>query len=116
MTGRARVEWWFSAPGAIRWLLIVGVYTEARVARLVLSRWPRPVFDDPKQFAPAPLDWAVNVRERSFSCHSVADRFGRMELAQGSCRLAILSAYWRIAAGLLASFILSVYDSGRVWG
>src|SRR5580700_7889096 len=33
MTGRARIEWWFSALCAIPWLLIVGVYTEARVAR-----------------------------------------------------------------------------------
>jgi hypothetical protein len=47
MTGRARIEWWFSALCAIPWLLLVGVYAEACVARLVLSRWPRPMFDDP---------------------------------------------------------------------
>jgi hypothetical protein len=41
-----RVERWLSALSAIPWLLITAVYTEACVVRLVLSRWPRPMFDD----------------------------------------------------------------------
>jgi hypothetical protein len=117
MTARARISWWFSALCAIPWLLIVGVYTEAFVARLVLSRWPRPMFDDPKQFAPAPLDWAINVLELSFVV-SIPLLIG---LAVWNWRK--VRSDWRysaligvFAAGLLAIFILSTaYDPGRVW-
>jgi hypothetical protein len=54
-TDTERVGRWFSALCAIPWLVTVSAYAEACVARLVLSRWPRPMSDDPKQLATAPL-------------------------------------------------------------
>ena len=55
MADRARVERWFSAPFAVPRLLVVGAYLETCAARLVLSRWTRPSYDDPKQLATAPF-------------------------------------------------------------
>ena len=43
-----RIERWVSTVCAIPWLAISVIYTEALAARLVLSRWPRPMLDDPK--------------------------------------------------------------------
>jgi hypothetical protein len=97
--------------------LIAAVYTEAFVARLALSRWPRPLFDDPKQFAPAPLDWAVNVLELSFVVAvplliGLAGRNWRKVLTDW--RYSVLIGVF--GAGLLAIFILSIaYDQGHVW-
>jgi hypothetical protein len=117
MTIRARIEWWFSALCAIPWLLIVGVYTEACAARLVLSRWPRPMLDEPKGFASTPLDWMVSVLEVSV-------------LIAVPLMIAFAAWNWRkvltdrrysvgvcvFVAGVLAIVILSaVYDPGRVW-
>ena len=74
------------------------------------------MFDDPKQFAPAPLDWAVNVIELLF--------FAAIPLLIGWAvwnwrkiltdrRYSVLIGVF--AVGLLAIFILSAYDPGRVW-
>jgi hypothetical protein len=116
MNGRERMRWWFLALCATPWLLIVGVYLEACVARLMLSRWPRPMVDDPKQFVPAPLDWAVNVLELSFVVAipllvGLAVRNWRKVLTDWRYSV-IIGAF---GAGLLAIFILSAYDPGRVW-
>jgi hypothetical protein len=54
MTNRNRVEWWLSALCCVPWLLLVGPYVEICFARLVLSRWPRPMLDDPKELPTAP--------------------------------------------------------------
>jgi predicted membrane channel-forming protein YqfA (hemolysin III family) len=75
------------------------------------------MFDDPKQFAPVPLDWAVNVLELSFVV-AIPLLIG---LAVWNWRKVLTD--WRysvligvFAAGLLAVLILSTaYDPGRVW-
>jgi hypothetical protein len=74
------------------------------------------MFDDPKQFVPAPLGWAVNVLELSFVV-AIPLLIG---LAVWNWRKVLTD--WRysvligvFAAGLLAISILSAYDPGRVW-
>ncbi|PYT96246.1 MAG: hypothetical protein DMG36_00795 [Acidobacteria bacterium] len=75
------------------------------------------MFDDPKQFAPAPLVWTVNVLELSFVVAipvltGLALRNWRKVLTDW--RYSVLIGVF--AAGLLAIFILSTaYDPGRVW-
>jgi len=59
--GNKLIERWFSALCAIPWLVIIGAYMEACAARLVSSRWPRPMFDDPKQLVTAPLHLVFQV-------------------------------------------------------
>lgn len=74
------------------------------------------MYDDPMQFAPAPLVWAVDVLELSF-LGSIPLLFG---LAVWNWRKGVSD--WRysvllgvFAAGLLAIFILSIVDPGLVW-
>jgi hypothetical protein len=117
MTGEARIEWWFSPLCAVSWLVIFGAYLEVIIARLSVSRWPRPMLDDPKQLATAPLHsvnqillfslvvtvpllivWAA-WNWRKFS-------FGNWRYRAG------MSAF---TVGLVVVWALMQYDPGRVW-
>src|SRR5215467_12123288 len=61
MTDRERVEWWLSALCVTPWLVVTGPYVEACVVRLALSRWPRPMLDDPKNLPTAPLHFVFQL-------------------------------------------------------
>ena len=109
-------ERWFSALCAIPWLVIIGVYMEACFARLVLSRWPRPMFDDPKQLATAPLHLVFQVLLLSL-CVAIALLF---VFSVWNWRKIVSD--WRYSvrigvftAGLLATCLLAHYDPGHVW-
>jgi undecaprenyl pyrophosphate phosphatase UppP len=74
------------------------------------------MYDDPMQFAPAPLVWVVDALELSF-LGSIPLLFG---LTVWNWRKGVTD--WRysvllgvFAAGLLAIFILSIVDPGLVW-
>ncbi len=116
MADRERVERWFSALCAIPWLMVVAPYMEACVARLVLSRWPRPMSDDPKQLATAPLHLVFQVLLISL----VVAIPLLIAFAVWNWRKILRD--WRYAAhigvfavGLLAIWLLVGYDPGHVW-
>ena len=52
---KQRIEWWFKALCALPWLVVLGPYIEACVVHPVLSKWPRPMLDDPKNLPTALL-------------------------------------------------------------
>jgi hypothetical protein len=108
--------WWFSALSAVPWLVIVGAYLEACVARMVLSRWPRPMFDDPKQLATAPLHSAIQILLVSLFVTIPLVIFWAVwnwrKIFSDWRYRACIGAF---AAGLLAFWALAHYDPGRVW-
>jgi hypothetical protein len=98
-------------------LVIVGGYLEACVARLILSRWPRPMLDDVKQLATAPL--------HSVNQMLLVSLFGTIPLpivwAAWNWRK-IIFGDWRypagmrmFAVGLVFVWAFMKYDPGRVW-
>jgi hypothetical protein len=114
--GEKRVERWLSALSLIPWLLIIGAYMEACVVRLSLSRWPRPMFDDPKQLATAPLHLVFQVLSLSLRVaiplllvFGVWNGSKILNDWRNSLRIGIF------AIGLLAIWLLAHYDPGRVW-
>src|SRR5262245_731564 len=116
MTQRARVEWWFSAACAIPWLAALGPYLEACAFRLSLSRWPRPMLDDPGHVLASPL---LLVLDALFLLSFLAIPLP-MFLALWNYRKIL--ADWRysiriavMAVGLIAICCLNHYDPGRVW-
>ena len=116
MADRERITRWFSVLCAIPWLVTSGAYLELCVARLVLARWPRPMLDDPKQLATAPLHCVLVVLLLSLG---------------GTIPLLVVLAVWNrrkvlsdwryslrigvFAVGLLTFWILTHYDAGHVW-
>jgi hypothetical protein len=116
MTDRKRFEWWFSALCAFPWLVTGGVYLEASVVRLVLSRWPRPMFDDPKQLSTAPMHLVLQLLLMSLGIVIP------LVIILAAWNWRKLFSDWRytvcigmFAAGLLAMWILSSYDPGHIW-
>lgn len=61
MKNTERIKPWFSALCLVPWLAIGGVYAEACIVRVLLSRRPRPRLDDPKQLATAPHHLAFQL-------------------------------------------------------
>src|SRR5690242_2789626 len=116
MTNGERVKWWFPALCAIPWLVVVGPYIEACVVRLVLSRWPRPMLDDPKHLTTAPLHLVFQlIFLLSFLVIPLP-----MFLALWNCRKTCSDRRYSVgigvlAVGLLAIWLVNHYDPGRVW-
>ena len=111
-----RVAWWFSALCAIPWLLIVAGYMEACVVRLVLSRWPRPCLDDPKQLSTAPFHLVVQIIFLSLGCAIpllVAFAAWNWRKVLGDWRYSIRSGAFVV--GLFAIWVLVHYDPGQIW-
>jgi hypothetical protein len=113
---RAWVGRWFSALCAIPWLVTLSAYAEACAARLVLSRWPRPMSDDPKQLATAPLHLVFQVLFLSliFAIPLMITwvmRNWRKVIRDWrySVRLGLF------VVGVLAFWTLTHYDPGHVW-
>ena len=48
MADNERISRWLVAASVMPWLAAVVPYIEAIAARAALSRWPRPMLDDPK--------------------------------------------------------------------
>lgn len=114
--GTKRMSWWFSALCAIPWVLIFATYIEARVARLVLSRWPRPSLDDPAQLGTAPFHLVVEVMFFSLSCAIPL----LVALTAWNWRKVLRD--WRYSVwiggfvvGLLALWVLVQYDPWHIW-
>ncbi|HEX7960846.1 MAG TPA: hypothetical protein VF493_13065 [Terriglobales bacterium] len=111
-----RVVRWLTALCAIPWLLIIVGYIEACVVRLVLSKWPRPCTDDPKQLSTAPVHLSFQIL---------------FLFLYGAIPLLIAFALWnwrevlsdsrysrRLGAfvvGLFAIWVLVQYDPGHIW-
>jgi len=116
MAERARVERWFSALCAVPWLLVVGAYLEAYAARLVLSRWPRPSYDDPKQLATAPFHLILQLLLLSLGVAIPIVVF----LAAWNWRKVCSDWRYRVhvavfLVGVATFWVLANYDPGRVW-
>jgi hypothetical protein len=116
MADRERVEWWFSALCAMPWLLAAGPYVEACIVRLVLSRWPRPSFDDPGQLATEPLHLVI------WLLLAVLWPAAMLPVVLAALKWREILSNWRYtvwigvsAVGLLAFLLLPYYDPGRVW-
>jgi hypothetical protein len=97
-------------------MMIGGVYLEFCWERLVLSRWPRPMLDDPKDLVTELLGLVVWVLLLS------------LLLAVPSLIVLVIRNWRKIinerqylvrigvfAAGLLAFWLLVHFDPGRVW-
>jgi len=117
MAEKAQVDRWFSALCAVPWLVVASPYLAASAFWLALSRWPRPMLDDPKQFATVPFHLAFVVFQFLFLSSFLAIPLP-MGLALWNHRK-ILSD-WRsslrfgvFAFGLLAIWLVAHYD--RVW-
>jgi hypothetical protein len=110
------VDRWFSALCAIPWLVTISAYAEACVVRLVLSRWPRPMSDDPKQLSTAPLHLVFQLL---FLSLIVAIPL-MIAWVMRSWRKVIRDWRYRVGfglfvAGVLAFWTLTHYDPGHVW-
>ena len=55
MADQGRIPKWFVAACLLPWVVLIDPYVEALVVRVVLSRWPRPILDDPKGLPTWPL-------------------------------------------------------------
>jgi hypothetical protein len=115
-TDTRTVDRWFSALCAIPWLVTVSAYAEACVARLVLSRWPRPMSDDPKQLATAPLHLVFQLLFLSLIVViplmiAWVMRNWRKVIRDWRYRL----RFGLFAVGVLAFWTLTHYDPGHVW-
>jgi hypothetical protein len=113
---RERIRLWFSMLCAIPWVVIAGGYLEVCIARLVLSRWPRPMLDDPKELATEPLHLIVWVFILSLG---VATPFligfairNRRKIFNDWRYLVRIGMF---ATGLFAFWLLIYFDPGRVW-
>ena len=111
-----RLERWLTMLCLTPWLLIVGAYMEAFVVRLLLSRWPRPMLDDPKNLATAPLHLVLQILSLSLIVTTPllmifgARNWRRMlEEKRYSLMMGVF------AVGLAAFWLLNKYDPGRVW-
>lgn len=98
------------------WVGLFGVYAEACLARLFLSRWPRPMLDDPKQLTTAPLHLIFQLALLSLliviPIVVVSAVRNRRKFLTDRRYTAKLSLF---AVGLLAIWIVFHYDPGRVW-
>jgi hypothetical protein len=115
-TDAGRVDRWFSALCAIPWLVTVSVYAEACVARLVLSRWPRPMSDDPKQLATAPLHLVFQQLLLSLIIAiplMIAWFMRNWRTVIRDWRYRV--RFWLFVVGVLAFWTLTHYDPGHVW-
>jgi hypothetical protein len=101
---------------AVPWLVVVGSYMEACVVRLVLSRWPRPMFDDPKQLATAPLHLVFQLLLLSLGAvipFPIVFALWSWDKILKDWRYSVrIGAF---AVGLLAIWFVAHYDPGRVW-
>ena len=117
MTGRERIGWWFSALCTMPWLVIVGAYLEACVVRLVLSRWPRPMLDDPKNLATAPLHFVNQILLVSLFVSIplliVWAAWNWRKIIFGDWRYRVEMGVYSV--GLLVVWALIRYDPGHVW-
>jgi hypothetical protein len=107
---------WFSIVSVLPWIVIASVYLEAGAARLVLSRWPRPMLDDPKQLPTAPLHAVLQILVVSLTLAvplmigSAAWNWRRVfSDSRYSVRILVFGG------GLLALWLLATHDPGRVW-
>lgn len=116
MADKERVEWWFSALCAFPLLALAGPYVEACIVRLVLSRWPRPSFDDPGQLATAPLHLVLWVLLAAWPATIL------LPVVLAALKWREILSNWRYAVsigvsavGSLAFLLLVHYDPGRIW-
>ena len=116
MSDREPVKWWFSALCMTPWLVVAGPYMEACVVRLVLSRWPRPMFDDPKNLATAPFH-SVLVLLLLLSVGGIPVMMF-LALWNWNKPLSDRRYAWRVgvfAAGLIALWIFAGHDAVWDW-
>jgi hypothetical protein len=116
MTERPRVEWWFTSLCGVPWVVTGGAYLEECAARLVLSRWPQPSYDDPKQLATAPLH--VVFQLLLISLGVVIPLV--IVFAMWNWRKVVSDWRYRVriavfGVGVAALCILTHYDPWRVW-
>jgi hypothetical protein len=116
MTKGARVERWFTALCAVPWLMVGGAYLEAFAARLVLSRWPQPSHDDPKQLATAPVHLVLQLVLISLGVAIplvVVFVMWNWRKVVSDWRYRVRIAVFGV--GVAAFWILTRYDPGRIW-
>ena len=115
VSDRKPVSVWFSTLCTLPWLVAASAYIEACVVRLILSRWPRPSYDDPKQLVTAPVHLIFQLLLISLP---VAILFLIVWFARNWQKTI---RDWRYGVrvgvfvwGLLAFWMISQYDPGQV--
>jgi hypothetical protein len=116
VTDRKRIGLWFSILCAIPWVVIGAAYVEVCIARLVLSRWPRPMLDDPKELATAPLHCVFLLLVPSMGIALpllIVWVLRNWRKVQSDRQYRVHIGVF--AVGFLAFCLLVHFDPGRVW-